>query len=85
MGQTESNPIIEYSETQIIPPRGKSHLIFDFDTYQSTKNIDYYFSTKRNTKISRKLYKNDYERGLLYGYTEKQNPIDIPVEEERSF
>ena len=51
---------IEYAETQIIPPKKKSYLLYDFETYQSMKNIDYYFSNKRITKISRKLYPNDY-------------------------
>jgi len=78
MGQSPSIPIIiEYSETQIIPPKGKSMILYEFDTYQSTKNVDYYFSNKRFTKISRKLYPNDYERGIIYGYTEKPNPIDF--------
>ena len=82
MGQSSSIPIIEYSTTEIIPPKGKSMVLWDFDTYQSTKNVDYYFSNKRFTKISRKLYPNDYERGIIYGYTEKQNPIDHYREKE---
>jgi hypothetical protein len=95
MGQSRSIPIIEYSTTEIIPPKGNkcNFYLYSFDTYQSTKNVDYYFSNKRFTKISRKLYPNDYERGLLWGYTEKQNPIDcnrhythyIEDEEEKSF
>ena len=95
MGQSPSIPIIEYSETQIIPPKGNKNnfYLYTFDTYQSTKNVDYYFSNKRFTKISRKLYPNDYERGLIFGYTEKPNPIDfnrhytqyIEDEEEREF
>ena len=95
MGQSPSIPIIEYSETQIIPPKGNKNnfYLYTFDTYQSTKNVDYYCSNKRFTKISRKLYPNDYERGLIFGYTEKPNPIDfnrhythyIEDEEEREF
>jgi len=92
MGQCPSMPIIEYSTTEIIPPKGNNNnfYLYTFDTYQSTKNIDFYFSNKRFTKISRKLYPNDYERGLIYGYTEKQNPIDkythyIEDEEEKAF
>ena len=83
MGQYPSIPIIEYSTTEIIPAKGKSMVLWDFDTYQSTKNIDFYFSNKRFTKISRKLYPNDYERGKIYGYTEKHNPIDFYIEEEK--
>ncbi len=99
MGQSPSIPLIQYSTTEIIPPKGNKNnfYLYTFDTYQSTKNVDYYFTNKRFTKISRRLYPNDYERGLLYGYTEKPNPIDFnrhythyieeekEDEEERSF
>ena len=44
------------------------------------KNWEYYFTNKRCTKISRRLYKNDYERGYLYGYYEKENPLDLETE-----
>lgn len=44
------------------------------------KNYDFYFTNKRCTKISRRLYRNDYDRGYLYGYYEKENPIDLEVE-----
>ena len=99
MGQSPSIPLIQYSTTEIIPPKGNKNnfYLYTFDTYQSTKNVDYYFTNKRFTKISRRLYPNDYERGLIYGYIEKPNPIDFgrhythyieeekEDEEERSF
>jgi len=44
------------------------------------KNYDYYFTNKRCCKISRRLYRNDYERGYLYGYYEKENPLDLEAE-----
>jgi hypothetical protein len=44
------------------------------------KNYDYYFTKKRCCKISRRLYKNDYDRGYLYGYYEKENPLDLEAE-----
>ena len=43
------------------------------------KNFDYYFTNKRFTKISRRLYKNDYDKGYLYGYYDKENPLDLEV------
>ncbi len=44
------------------------------------KNADYYFDKKKRfTKISRKLYR-DYERGYIYGYYEKENPVDLEKE-----
>jgi len=43
------------------------------------KNADYYFDKKRFTKISRKFYR-DYQRGYIYGYYEKENPIDLEKE-----
>ncbi len=44
------------------------------------KNADYYFDKKKRfTKISRKFYR-DYQRGYLYGYYEKENPIDLEKE-----
>jgi len=44
------------------------------------KNYDFYFTNKRCCKISRKFYKNDYDRGYLYGYYNKENPIDLELE-----
>ena len=44
------------------------------------KNYDYYFTNKRCTKISRKLYSRDYDRGYFYGYYHKENPIDLEKE-----
>ncbi len=44
------------------------------------KNYDYYFTNKRCCKISRRLYRNDYERGYLYGYYYKENPLDLEAE-----
>ncbi len=49
-------------------------------TKTKPKNYDYYFSNKRCTKISRKLYQRDYDRGYLYGYYLKENPIDLEKE-----
>ena len=50
MGQSPSIPIIEDSTTEIIPPKGNKTNVYlwSFDTYQSTKNIDYYFSNKNS-------------------------------------
>jgi hypothetical protein len=44
------------------------------------KNADYWFSKKRLTKISRKNYKGDYIRGFFYGYTDRENSIDLEKE-----
>jgi len=44
------------------------------------KNAEYWFSKKRFTKISRINYKGDYTRGYLYGYTKKENPVDLEKE-----
>jgi len=49
-------------------------------TKTKPKNFDYYFSNKRCTKISRKLYTRDYERGWFYGYNFIENPIDLEKE-----
>jgi len=44
------------------------------------KNAEYWFGKNRFTKISRKNYKGDYVRGYLYGYTKKENDIDLEKE-----
>ena len=55
----------------------------DWDTYDTAKNFDYYFSNKRFTVISRGHYKNDFIKGYLYGRYAIINPLDIvDVEEE---
>jgi hypothetical protein len=57
-------------------PYSNKHKLSAWETYNCPKNFDYYFTDKRFTKISRGLYVNDYEKGILYGRYEKINPID---------
>ena len=58
-------------------PYSNKHKLSAWETYDKPKNFDYYFTDKRFTKISRGLYVNDYDKGILYGRYEKINPIDI--------
>ena len=60
----------------------------DWDTYDTSKNYDYYFTNKRFTYISRKHYKNDFVDGYIYGRYPIINPLDIVDESkeiEREF
>ncbi len=43
------------------------------------KNAEYWFGKERLTKISRKFYR-DYQRGYIFGYYEKENPVDLEKE-----
>jgi hypothetical protein len=57
-------------------PHSNKYRLSCWETYDTSKNFDYYFSDKRCTKISRGLYVNDFDKGYLYGRYTKINPID---------
>ena len=54
----------------------------DWDFYDTSKNYDYYFTNKRFTYISREHYKNDFEKGYIWGRYPIINPLDIIDEKE---